>query len=96
GAAQAIMSGKSLLPAGVTRVEGDFASGDCVLIRNSRSAEMGRGLVGYDSAEAALIAGRNSQSISSILGSPGRAAIIHRDDMVLFGGYLAVARGGDG
>ena len=44
---------------------------------------IGRGLAGYDSAEAALIAGRNSQAILDILGAPGRSAIIHRDDMVI-------------
>jgi glutamate 5-kinase len=97
GAAHAIMNGKSLLPAGVTRVEGNFLSGDCVLIRDARSAEIGRGLIGYDSGEAALIAGRNSQSIVDVLGAPGRAAIIHRDDMVLGSGYVSTkARGENG
>jgi glutamate 5-kinase len=83
GAAKAIASGKSLLPAGVTRVEGNFTSGDCVLIRDFRAAEIGRGLVAYDASEAVLIAGRNSQDIPGLLGTPGRAVIIHRDDMVL-------------
>jgi len=97
GAAHAIMNGKSLLPAGVTRVEGNFLSGDCVLIRDARSAEIGRGLIGYDSSEAALIAGSNSQHILELLGTPGRAAIIHRDDMVLGSGYAGVkARWEDG
>ncbi|MGH6844070.1 MAG: PUA domain-containing protein, partial [Methylocella sp.] len=83
GAAKAIANGKSLLPAGVTRVEGNFTSGDCVLIRDPRAAEIGRGLVGYDACEAVLIAGCNSQDIPGLLGTPGRAVIIHRDDMVL-------------
>lgn len=83
GAAKAIASGKSLLPAGVTRVEGTFTSGDCVLIRDFHGAEIGRGLVGYDASDAVLIAGRNSQDIARVLGTPGRAVIIHRDDMVL-------------
>jgi glutamate 5-kinase len=83
GAANAIANGKSLLPAGVTRVEGNFTSGDCVLIRDARAAEIGRGLVGYDASEAVVIAGRNSQDIPGLLGTPGRAVIIHRDDMVL-------------
>jgi len=83
GAAKAIASGKSLLPAGVTRVEGTFTSGDCVLIRDFRAIEIGRGLVAYDSSEAVLIAGRNSQDIAGLLDNPGRAVIIHRDDMVL-------------
>jgi glutamate 5-kinase len=67
----------------VTRVEGNFTSGDCVLIRDFRAAEIGRGLVAYDASEAVLIAGRNSQDIPGLLGTPGRAVIIHRDDMVL-------------
>jgi glutamate 5-kinase len=97
GAAKAIANGKSLLPAGVTRVEGNFTSGDCVLIRDARAAEIGRGLVGYDASEAVLIAGRNSQDILSLLGTPGRAAIVHRDDMVLAGGQIsATARGTNG
>ncbi|HYP58388.1 MAG TPA: glutamate 5-kinase, partial [Beijerinckia sp.] len=82
GASQAISTGKSLLPAGVTRVEGNFMRGDCVLIRDDRGAEIGRGLVAYDTSHAVQIAGRNSQDIESVLGMPGRAAIIHRDDMV--------------
>jgi glutamate 5-kinase len=94
GAAKAIAHGKSLLPAGVTRVEGNFTSGDCVLIRDHRAAEIGRGLIGYDASEATLIAGRNSQEILHLIGSPGRAAIIHRDDMVLLKGHLAAAARG--
>jgi glutamate 5-kinase len=85
GAAKAIVNGKSLLPAGVARVEGNFARGDCVLIRNPEGGEIGRGLVAYDASEAVLIAGRNSQDIEALLGAPGRAAIIHRDDMVVAG-----------
>jgi glutamate 5-kinase len=97
GAVRAIALGKSLLPAGVTRVEGNFTSGDCVLIRDHRATEIGRGLVGYDSSEAVLIAGRSSQEILSLLDSPGRAAIIHRDDMVLLSGHFAAtARGANG
>jgi len=83
GASQAIAGGKSLLPAGVKRVEGHFTSGDCVVIRDLTGSEIGRGLVTYDAADAVLIAGRNSQDIPGLLGAPGRAVIIHRDDMVL-------------
>jgi glutamate 5-kinase len=93
GAAMAIANGKSLLPAGVTRVEGNFTSGDCVLIRDARAADIGRGLVGYDASEAVLIAGRNSQDILRLLGTPGRAAIVHRDDMVVASGpFTTTAR----
>ena len=85
GAERAILAGASLLPAGVTRVEGNFARGDCVVMRNARGGEIGRGLVAYDASEAVLIAGRNSQDIEKLLGEPGRAALIHRDDMALVG-----------
>jgi glutamate 5-kinase len=83
GAAQALASGKSLLPAGVTRVEGAFARGDCVAIRDAQGAEIGRGLVAYDALHAERIRGRNSRDIAHILGTPGRAEMIHRDDMTL-------------
>ena len=51
--------GKSLLPAGVTRIEGVFARGDCVAIRDERGAEIGRGLIAYDALHAERIRGRN-------------------------------------
>lgn len=85
GAVKAIFGGASLLPAGVKRVEGNFARGDCVVIRDAQGAEIGRGLVAYDAIEAAQIAGRNSREIEKVLGIPGRAEIIHRDDMVVGG-----------
>ena len=85
GAARALASGKSLLPAGVTRVEGAFARGDCVVIRDEAGAEIGRGLIAYDALHAERIRGRNSRDIAEILGTPGRAEMIHRDDMALAG-----------
>ncbi len=83
GAARALASGKSLLPAGVTRIEGVFARGDCVAIRDENGAEIGRGLVAYDARHAERIRGRKSRDIAHILGTPGRAEMIHRDDMAL-------------
>ena len=83
GAAQALKNGKSLLAAGVTAVNGDFSRGDAVVIVDAAGREQGRGLIGYDSAEAKAIAGRRSGEIEGILGYPGRVALIHRDDMVL-------------
>jgi glutamate 5-kinase len=83
GAARALASGASLLPAGVVRIEGSFARGDCILIRDPRGAEIGRGLVAYDAVEAAQLVGRNSREIEAVLGAPGRAEMIHRDDMAL-------------
>lgn len=83
GAARALTAGKSLLPAGVVRVEGQFSRGDAVVIRATDGHEVGRGLIAYDVAEAGLLAGKKSQAIETILGFKGRAAMIHRDDMAL-------------
>lgn len=83
GAATALGSGKSLLPAGVIKVEGSFERGDAVVIRNGEGVEIGRGLTAYDHEEAKAIIGRKSGEIAEILGYSGRAALIHRDDMVL-------------
>ena len=83
GAAAALAGGKSLLPAGVTRIEGVFSRGDCVAIRDERGAEIGRGLVAYDALHAERIRGRKSRDIAHILGTAGRAEMIHRDDMAL-------------
>jgi glutamate 5-kinase len=85
GAAAALGRGKSLLPAGVTRIEGVFARGDCVAIRDERGAEIGRGLIAYDAAHAERIRGRNSRDIAHILGTAGRTEMIHRDDMAFAG-----------
>jgi glutamate 5-kinase len=83
GAAAALNSGRSLLPAGVRRVEGSFARGDAVRILAEDGAEIGLGLVAYDAADARKIAGRKSSEIAAILGFSGRDEIIHRDDLVL-------------
>ncbi len=85
GAAKALRAGKSLLPAGVRRVEGSFERGDAVDIVAEDGEHLGRGLVAYDAADAGRIAGRNSREIAAILGYAGRAEMIHRDDMVLRG-----------
>jgi glutamate 5-kinase len=83
GAAGALRDGRSLLPAGVVRVEGRFARGDSVVIRDLRGTEIGRGLSAYDASDAERILGRNSREIEGILGYAGRAEMIHRDDMAL-------------
>jgi glutamate 5-kinase len=85
GAVKALRSGKSLLPAGVRRVDGRFHRGDAVTILGPAGEEIGRGLVAYDRADAEQIAGRNSREIEAILGFAGRAEMIHRDDMALRG-----------
>ncbi len=83
GAQNALAQGKSLLPAGVIRVDGQFDRGDAVVIRASDGRELGRGLIAYEASEAAQIAGKRSIDIAGILGHDGRAALIHRDDMAL-------------
>ena len=83
GAASAIRAGKSLLPAGVKRIEGTFERGDAVVMRAPDGGELGRGLIGYDSTETVQLAGRSSRDIVEILGYAGRAELIHRDDMAL-------------
>jgi glutamate 5-kinase len=83
GAERALASGKSLLPAGVTRVEGAFERGDAVIIRATDGRELGRGLIAYARADAARIIGRKSGEIAAILGHAGRTELVHRDDMVL-------------
>ena len=85
GAVKALRAGKSLLPAGVRRIEGRFQRGDAVDIVDLDGEEVGRGLVAYDAADAERIAGRNSHEIEAILGYAGRAEMIHRDDMALRG-----------
>jgi glutamate 5-kinase len=85
GASRALLSGASLLPAGVTRVEGAFARGDCIVIRNHQGGEIGRGLVTYDAVDATKIVGRSTKDIEAILGFKGPDEVIHRDDMALAG-----------
>jgi glutamate 5-kinase len=83
GAARALQSGKSLLPAGVTDVEGDFGRGEPLAILSPDGRKLGQGLSRYTADEARAIRGRQSGEIEATLGYPGRAALIHRDDMAL-------------
>ena len=83
GAEKALLSGKSLLPAGVKRIEGTFGRGDAVVIRGPTGRELGRGLTAYSSDDAAKIAGKKSADIEAILGHSGRSELVHRDDMAL-------------
>ena len=83
GAEKALRAGKSLLPAGVTRIEGQFSRGDCVVIRDDEGREIGRGLVAHDALHAEKIRGRKTQEIGQVLGLSGREEMIHRDDMAL-------------
>src|SRR5690348_7489433 len=85
GAVKALGTGKSLLPAGVIKVEGGFGRGDAVLVRGPDGHEVGRGLVAYDAEDAEKIKGRSSADVLLILGYTGRTEMIHRDDLVLGG-----------
>jgi glutamate 5-kinase len=81
GAMRALSRGKSLLPAGVSNVSGQFGRGDPVEIIGPDNANLGLGLSRYTADEASRIKGRNTADIEEILGYPGRSALIHRDDM---------------
>jgi len=83
GAVAALRSGKSLLPAGVIRVDGAFARGDAVIIRGPEGDEIGRGLVAYDAEDAAKIVRKSSSDMLLILGIQGRVEMVHRDNLVL-------------
>nr|WP_255723042.1 glutamate 5-kinase [Thalassobius sp. Cn5-15] len=83
GAAGALGRGKSLLPAGVSAVAGEFGRGDPVAILDPQGHKLGQGLTRYDAVEAGKIRGHQSEDIEGLLGYPGRAALIHRDDMAL-------------
>ncbi|HLG84156.1 MAG TPA: glutamate 5-kinase [Bradyrhizobium sp.] len=83
GAVNALRAGKSLLPAGVVRVDGQFARGDAVVVRGPDSREIGRGLIAYDAEDAERIKGRSSPDVMTILGISGRSEMIHRDDLVV-------------
>ena len=83
GAARALASGSSLLPAGVRKVEGVFERGDPVVVQTLDGAALARGLSAYSSVDARRIAGHRSDKIEAILGWRGRDVMIHRDDLVL-------------
>ncbi|NGN42126.1 glutamate 5-kinase [Mesorhizobium sp. CGMCC 1.15528] len=83
GAVGALLSGKSLLPAGVRNVSGNFSRGDTVAIVSPEGREIARGLIAYDAADAVRIAGLKTNEIAAVLGYEGRSAMIHRDDLVV-------------
>ena len=83
GAARALSVGKSLLPVGLAMVTGNFGRGDPVEICGPGSIRLGLGLSRYTADEAGRIKGQNTANIEKVLGYPGRAALIHRDDMAL-------------
>ncbi len=92
GAEKALHQGKSLLPAGVKLVKGNFGRGDAVAIIGAQGREIARGLAGYDADEARRINGHKSNEIEAILGYVGRSAMIHRDDLVMTGAAVKIKK----
>ena len=88
GAVRALMGGKSLLPAGVTRAMGRFDRGDTVSIIGPDGSEVARGICAYSDGDAARIIGRKSSDIENVLGYRGRDEIVHRDDLVLIKAHV--------
>jgi glutamate 5-kinase len=84
GAARALTErGRSLLPAGILRVEGDFKIGDPVSCLNEEGEEIARGLVGYSSRDISQLVGLETREITRVLGYSNGDEIIHRDDLVI-------------
>lgn len=83
GAAAALVAGKSLLPAGVVSVEGEFARGDAIAVKSGDGALLAQGLSAYHGDEVRQIAGRRSDEIEAILGFRRRPAVIEKNDLVL-------------
>ena len=79
----ALGRGNSLLPAGITAVTGPFERGDAIALLGPNGATIGSGLSRYNAEEATRIKGHKSTEIEALLGYPGRAAFVHRDDMAL-------------
>ena len=82
GAVKAINNGKSLLPAGVKKVNGIFEKGDHILVKAQDNEECARGLTSFTSFEIEKIKGSHSSEIKNILGYSSRDEIIHKDDLV--------------
>ena len=83
GAVRALSAGKSLLPAGVTAIDGEFKRGDVVDVKDRVGRVLARGLVAFAAADARSIAGRKSVEIEKLLGFRGRDEMVHRDDLVV-------------
>ena len=87
GAAAKLRSeGKSLLPIGMTAVEGDFSRGDVIAVRDAAGSEIARGLANSASAEARLLCRKPSAEFQNLLGYMAEPEMVHRDNLVLMGG----------
>ena len=83
GASTALGKGRSLLPAGVTKITGIFERGDVIEICNAKGQILARGLSGYSATEAQMLMGQKSANFEAIIGYDGRAELVHADDLVL-------------
>ena len=84
GAARMVQdSGKSLLPIGMTGVQGDFSRGDVIAVRSAEGIEIARGLANYSSAEARLICRKVSSEFERLLGYTGESEMVHRTNLIL-------------
>jgi glutamate 5-kinase len=82
GAARALNDGKSLLAAGIIKIEGDFEKGENILVVDENNRSLARGLSSFTSSEINKIKGKQSKEIENILGYLSKSEIIHKDDMV--------------
>ena len=82
GAARALNEGKSLLPAGIVKVEGTFEKGENILVVDENQKNLARGLSSFTSSEINKIKGKQSKEIENILGYLSKSEIVHKDDMV--------------
>ncbi|MBK1795533.1 glutamate 5-kinase [Devosia sp. WQ 349] len=85
GAVRALRQGKSLLPVGVTKITGDFERSDTIAILDDTGREIARGLSSFDSADARLVMGKNSDRMGELLGVGNRSEMVHRDNLVMIG-----------
>nr|WP_206210349.1 glutamate 5-kinase [Streptomyces sp. SID10362] len=84
GAVRAVVEGrKSLLPAGIAGVEGDFAAGDPVELRDGAGRAVARGLVNFDAKEMPRLVGRSTRELARELGPAYEREVVHRDDLVI-------------
>ena len=83
GAARALAKGSSLLAAGISAVEGPFARGDAVAVRDAKGHLLAHGLAEYDAEDCERLRGRQSAEHAAILGYAPRSAVIHRDQLVV-------------
>lgn len=88
GAAERLAAGKaSLLPIGMTGVEGEFIRGEVIAIRNAQGQELARGLANYSSAEARLLCKKSSDEIAATLGYEAEPEMVHKNNLVLISAY---------